>query len=469
MLSVPQDVQIISGEYIVILKDSFEGRVGPTIADKINQKIDSVLTQTNISSDSVLSRWRYAIRGFAVKSNKEKVDKLVKHDLIDHVGPNYLIPIGEIENGPIISTTTVPQSIPWGISRVGGPFDGTGEKAWIIDTGIDLDNSDLNVDIVNSVSFVAGESPDDGLGHGTHVAGILAAKDNDIDAVGVATDATVVSVKACNNLPPSHPDSGCPKQSIIDALEYVALHATSSEVINMSIWGSGDGDIDQAVYNVADNGLRLTLIAGNAASDANNYSPGRVNHSNLWTLSATDINDDFAVSFSNFENPPVDYSDPGASITSLQPGGGLAIKSGTSMAAPHMAGLLLAAPYGIATGGYASNDPDGNADRIGVADTMRVTILGPGILTEGEEGTWEASVSNYVAPLNYQWYYRQSFSDPWTAAGSNSSIFSHTFNTPSNDAGVRAIVTDNNGQNEDRSRKIIVNEDPCPPWQICGN
>lgn len=70
------------------------------------------------------------------------------------------------------------QTVPWGITRVGGPLNGTGKKAWILDTGIDLDHPDLNVDVANSVSFIATESADDLNGHGTHIAGTFAAINN---------------------------------------------------------------------------------------------------------------------------------------------------------------------------------------------------------------------------------------------------------------------------------------------------
>ena len=94
------------------------------------------------------------------------------------------------------------QITPLGVMRVGGPVDGTGLTAWVIDTGIDLDHRDLNVDVANSRDFVSRrkkKSPDDGNGHGTHVAGTIAAKDNDCDVVGVAAGATVVAVRVLDN------------------------------------------------------------------------------------------------------------------------------------------------------------------------------------------------------------------------------------------------------------------------------
>lgn len=74
------------------------------------------------------------------------------------------------------------QETPYGITRVGGPVDGSDLTAWVIDTGVDLDHDDLTVDVQRSASFVAFEpSADDKNGHGTHIAGTIAALDNEID------------------------------------------------------------------------------------------------------------------------------------------------------------------------------------------------------------------------------------------------------------------------------------------------
>jgi len=108
-------------------------------------------------------------------------------------------------------------------------------------------------------------------------------------------------------------------------------------------------------------GIKFVLAAGNSAIDANNSSPARVNGVNIYTISASDSQDRLA-SFSNFGNPPVDYAAPGVSINSTWKGGGYNTISGTSMAAPHAAGiLLLGAPR---TGGFVTGDKDNTPDPI---------------------------------------------------------------------------------------------------------
>ena len=98
-------------------------------------------------------------------------------------------------------TVCAVEKTPWGITRVGWPYNGSVQTAWVIDTGIDLDHTDLNVDASKSSNFVnrGKNSPNDGHGHGTHVAGTIAAIDNDCDVVGVAAGATVVAVRVLDN------------------------------------------------------------------------------------------------------------------------------------------------------------------------------------------------------------------------------------------------------------------------------
>lgn len=258
------------------------------------------------------------------------------------------------------------QTIPWGVTRVnGGSGTGSGSgTAWVIDTGIDLDHPDLNVDVGRSRNFASGSSPEDGNGHGSHVAGTIGAKDNSIGVIGVSPGATVVAVRVLNNA-----GNGF-NSDIIAGVDYVAGAGGSGDVANMSLGGGPSTALDTAVINAAKTGIKFTLAAGNESESANNHSPARANGANVYTVSsfakgasATDTIDPWS-SFSNFGNPPVDFAEPGSAIPSTYKSGGYATISGTSMAAPHLAGILLtrAAP---ASGGTVDGDPDGNPDTIG--------------------------------------------------------------------------------------------------------
>ena len=130
----------------------------------------------------------------------------------------------------------------------------------------------------------------------------------------------------------------------------------------MSLGGPVSQAVDDAVSAAAQSsGIKFVLAAGNESDNANNHSPARVNGNNIYTISAMNSSDVWA-SFSNFGNPPIDYCAPGVSIKSTWKDGGYNTISGTSMAAPHAAGVLL---LGSArTSGTVNGDPDGNPDTI---------------------------------------------------------------------------------------------------------
>jgi len=256
------------------------------------------------------------------------------------------------------STGSASETTPWGIARVGGGQTGATGRAFVIDSGVDLDHPDLNVNTTMSRSFTREKNADDGNGHGTHVAGTIAAiANNNIGVVGVAAGAEIVAVKVLTR-------SGSGSNSgVIAGVDYVAQVGRAGDVANMSLGGGVSTTLDNAVINAAAGGVKFVLAAGNESDDADNHSPARANGPNVFTVSSFAQRDNWS-SFSNFGKPPVDYAEPGSSIYSTYKGGGYATLSGTSMAAPHLAGLLLLGP--VRSGGTVNGDPDGNPDTIGI-------------------------------------------------------------------------------------------------------
>ena len=310
-----------------------------------------------LKNADITSTYGHALNGFAAKLTVAQADALRLDPRVKNIEQDYTIKKGKPGGGGG-GGGTAPQSTPYGTTRVGGGLSASTNTAWVIDSGVDQDHPDLNVDTARSISFLTGspsnQSPDDQNGHGTHVAGTIGAYDNTIGSVGVAPGNLVVAVRVLDRRG-SGSNSG-----VIAGVDYVAANGSSGDVANMSLGGGVSTALDNAVISAASTGVKFVLAAGNESDDANNHSPARANGPNIYTISAMDVNDDWAY-FSNYGSS-VDYCAPGVAVFSTWKGGGYNTISGTSMAAPHAAGVLL---FGNAsTDGTVNGDPDGNADDI---------------------------------------------------------------------------------------------------------
>lgn len=307
--------------------------------------------------------YKHAIKGMAVNMSCDKAKlafagdaDIMRFSPDGEVFANPASAKGKPTNGGSANQVT-----PWSVTRVGGPVNGTGYTAWVIDTGIDLDHADLNVDASRGFSaFTSGRNAgmDDANGHGTHVAGTIAALNNNIDVVGVAAGATVIPVKVLDAR-----GSGS-WSGVLAGIDHVAANASPGDCANMSLGGGFSQELNDAVENAAQqSGAFFVVAAGNESQHASNVSPASASHNRVFTISATDSADRFA-SFSNYGNPPVDYAAPGVSILSTKAGGGTTTMSGTSMASPAACAVIMMKNGNPATSGRAINDPDGNADSI---------------------------------------------------------------------------------------------------------
>jgi subtilisin family serine protease len=297
----------------------------------------------------------HAARGFSAVIPPARLESVRNDPRVTRVEPdgpvNLIHPI--IERRP--GGGGGGQSTPWGITRVGGAGNGTGKTAWIIDTGIDLDHPDLNTSRNCHVSF-NGNSPDDQNGHGTHVAGTIAALNNSIGVVGVAAGAFVCAVRVLG------PNGSGTWEGVVNGVDHVAANGATGDVANMSLGGSGsNATLETAIRDAASIGISFSIAAGNDGANAANFTPARVNGTNIYTVSAIGSNNCMP-SWSNWGDPPVDFAAPGVSVLSTYKGGGTKTLSGTSMAAPHVAGILLLGA--VKSDGSACNDPDGNPDPI---------------------------------------------------------------------------------------------------------
>ena len=354
----------IEGQYIVFLSGDSEARKSNLRykegTELMKQDILAKFPKMKLAEDDIIYTYGYSVNGFTAKLDNNQLELLQKDVRVKYIEQDQMISLAKPPWAGGGGDTSTGQETPWGITRVNGGVDATGKTAWVIDSGIDLDHPDLNVDVGRSRSFLSGKDandPNDTNGHGTHVAGTIAAIDNEEGVVGVAAGATVVSVRVLNRR-----GSGS-YSGVIAGVDYVGSVGQAGDVANMSLGGGASEAVDNAVIAASNQkGVIFCVAAGNDSSDANNYSPARANGPNIVTVSASDSSDRFA-SFSNYGNPPIDWCAPGVSVKSTWKNGEYNTISGTSMATPHVAGVLL---IGVNNGASSavSNDPDGNADMI---------------------------------------------------------------------------------------------------------
>lgn len=224
----------------------------------------------------------------------------------------------------------------WGLDRVDQrdlPLDdsytapgrqGAGVTVYVIDSGVEDDHPEFGGRARFGFNG-AGGSNADAIGHGTHVAGTVAA-----ESFGVAPRADVVSVKVCGG-------RSCALNAILSGVEWAANDRGNSKAVgNMSLGGRSNAAIDDAVTAAINSGLAIAVASGNDNRDACGYSPARV--PTAVTVNASTINDGKA-SFSNFGSCTDLYA-PGEGITSTWLNGSTNTISGTSMASPHVAGVM---------------------------------------------------------------------------------------------------------------------------------
>ncbi len=352
------DIENVHNRCIVRFDDSTDGG---RVSGLTNAMLNKARAKGH-SNAKAKYQYKHSIKGFTVNMNCQAAAKAFGDDAaIMSMTPDSVVsisaPPGGCKGKKCDGGGGGSQTTPWSVTRVGGPVNGTGNTAWVLDTGIDLDHPDLDVDASRAFSAIGGKIDDD-HGHGTHVAGTIAALDNNVDVVGVAAGATVVPVKVLDRRG-SGSNSG-----VIAGVDYVGANASSGDCANMSLGGGVNSALDDAVKNAAQiSGAYFVLAAGNDGDHANNHSPARANGNRVFTISATDSNDNMP-SWSNYGNPPVDYAAPGVSILSTKKGGGTTTMSGTSMAAPAACAVIMMSNGNPGTSGSANNDPDGNPDPI---------------------------------------------------------------------------------------------------------
>jgi aqualysin 1 len=306
----------IEGQYIVVLREGADAR--------------SVAATAGVSPRYVYGA---ALNGFAGALNRGQLAALQRNPSVLYIE----------QDGLVHAATTTQAGATWGIDRIDQralPLSGTytytatglGVHAYVIDTGIKLAHDEFTGRIGNGFDAVdAGGDANDCNGHGTHIAGTLGGT-----VYGIAKGVTLhpVRVLSCSG-------SGS-TSTIVAGMDWVTANHVKPAVANMSLVGSASTAVDDATTRMIEAGVTTVVAAGNGnragvAQDACRHSPARVPAA--LTIGATD-DADVKASTSNFGNC-VDFFAPGVSITSAWHTSNTATftGSGTSAAAPHVAGV----------------------------------------------------------------------------------------------------------------------------------
>ncbi len=304
----------------------------------------------NLPGVDVKRSYRKVYRGFAIHVDGAQVEailNLIELDPdIEWIEPDPRVRFNKPRSSDLRGGNR--QHLPWGVDHVDADVSSTqagnetgrvqGVEIYILDSGI----KEHDANVVEALNFVPGggsEAHDD-LGHGTHVAGTAAAQDNSHGVVGVAPGANVHNLKVLDSAGQAE------FSTVIAAVEYVTEQKAANPQTPMVVNISFGADVGTSTYNALDEaiassiaqGVVYVIAAGNEGIDAEHVTPAHV--AEAITVGAYDQNNQFA-SFSNYGRL-LDLLAPGLDIASSSNETGAkkppVLMSGTSMAAPHVAG-----------------------------------------------------------------------------------------------------------------------------------
>ncbi|MFJ4866394.1 S8 family serine peptidase [Streptomyces sp. NPDC088748] len=359
----------IAGKYIVALKDTAQLRSegsGEVVA-RLAAKYKS----------TVGHHYRTALSGYSAELSEESARKLAADPAVAYVEQDSRVQASgsDSDSDSEVGVTQIREGATWGLDRIdqraptlNGRYSftdtGAGVRVYVLDTGIRTSHNEFQD--ANGVSRASAprDIVDDDFnaadcnGHGTHVAGTAVGK-----SLGVASEARVVGVRVLDC------DGEGTASDLIAGFDYVAANGIRPAVVNVSLGGQASAAIDSAAQRLLDLGFTVVAAAGNTGDLASEFSPARV--TGVLTVAASDVYDQRPY-WSNY-GAQVDVHAPGVAVLSAGHNSNTATvtKSGTSMAAPHVAGVAAR---------YLQTFPDKTAGNVSSAINRNVN---PGAITLG--------------------------------------------------------------------------------------
>jgi subtilisin family serine protease len=316
--------EVPNDAYIVVYKDQ-------TTDKEIEDEVGEIDKSEGVKADHV---YKNAIKGFAARLNPSAYNKLKNNPKVAF-----------IEKDQVMSANVTVTPPSWGIDRIDQvslplsksftyTSNGRGIDAYIIDTGIRISHTDFGGRAVGGYSSVGALTNwIDANGHGTHVAGTVGGT-----IYGVAKNVNLIAVRVLDA------NGSGSTSGVIDGINWViSRHKTKigTAVANMSLGGGASDALDLAVSNAVAANIVMCVAAGNSAIDAANTSPARVAAAITVGATGSGTNYDAFATYSNYGSI-VDILAPGSSITSdwYLSNKSTKILSGTSMATPHVTGVV---------------------------------------------------------------------------------------------------------------------------------
>jgi serine protease len=328
----------IKGKYIVVFNvpSSMATQSNLSIQNFVNLQANSLATQYDIQIDKTYDG---VINGALISADTSKIKALSQNPNIKYIEQDQMVSVS-----PLTVSQLSQNNATWGLDRIDQKdlplnssyhydFDGSGVTAYVIDTGILTSHSEFGGRATSGYDFIDNDTDvTDCSGHGTHVAGTIGGS-----TYGVAKNVNLVGVRVLN-CAGSGPNSG-----VISGINWVKNNASGPSVANMSLGGGISQATDDAVNAAVAAGISFVVAAGNHRvgtddeQDACKISPARA--ADAITVGSTDRSD-IRSSTSN-HGTCLDVFAPGTAITSAWHTSSNAINtiSGTSMAAPHVAGV----------------------------------------------------------------------------------------------------------------------------------